>query len=69
MKEFAVGYINWFDNDLIIEIIRAENWKKALFKHSRLQSDDWNQDDFGDTLEDAKSYAFNCDMMIEVTEI
>ena len=69
MNKFAVGYMNFFDNDLIIEIIEAENWKIALFKHSKLQNDDWELADFGKTLDEAKNYAFNCDMVIDVIKL
>ena len=41
MSKFAVGHIDYFNNNLIIEIIKAENWKDALFKHSKLISENW----------------------------
>lgn len=68
-KKFAVAHVDFYDNDLIIEIIYAEDWKEALFKHSKLKSDDWDLPPFGDTLEEAKKYSFNCDMMIDVIEL
>lgn len=68
MKKFAVGHIDWFDNNLIIEIIEAEDWKSALMKHSKIASD-WEVDYFGETLEEAKSNAFDSDMMIDVIEL
>jgi len=66
--------MDFFNNDLVIEIINAENWKDALFKHSKLcretdETDEIYQSYFGNTLADAKIYAFNCDMMIDVIEI
>lgn len=75
MKKFAVGVIDFFDNNLVIEIIEATNWKDALLHHSYfLKSEDWKvlEEDysyFGDTLKDAKISAFNADMMIDVKEI
>jgi len=69
MSKFAVGHIDYFNNNLIIEIIKAENWKDALFKHSKLISENWDQSWFGETLEEAKNKAFDCDMMIDVIEI
>jgi predicted HAD superfamily hydrolase len=63
--KFAVGYINFFDNDLIIEVIEANNWKLALSKHSHLINSGIDLF-FGDTLENVKVQAFNCDMMIDV---
>lgn len=40
MKRFAVGYINFFDNALTVEIVDAETWKEACFKHSELAGDE-----------------------------
>lgn len=34
MKRFAVGYMDYFYNDLIVEIVEADNWFNALKKHS-----------------------------------
>lgn len=68
MKKFAVGHIDWFDNNLIIEIVEAEDWRSALLKHSKIDSS-WASDYFGKTLEDAKANAFDSDMMIDVIEI
>lgn len=70
MNKFAVGYINFFDNDLIIEIIEANNWFDAIWHHSKmiLTKDEkpWLPNT---SLEKLKGEAFNCDMMIDVIEI
>jgi len=34
MKRWAVGYIN--DDDLVIEIVEAADWRAALCAHSKL---------------------------------
>lgn len=69
--KYAVGIINFFDNDLIIEIIDGENWKDAFKKHTLntgFTSDEIDEM-FSDDLDLAKNDAFNMDMMIDVTEI
>lgn len=70
MKQFAVGYtnLNDFDNELIIEIIEAEDWKNALGKHSAFKTpnpdfNDWN------TLSDLKREFVDIDILIDVVEI
>ena len=69
MSKFVVGYINFFDNDLIIEIIEAEDWLKALHKHSQMIHTPW-EDYFADcTIGRAKEKAFDADMMFDVIEI
>lgn len=70
MKKFAVGYIDFYDNELIIEIIEAKDWYAALRSHTKLKS--LNEDECylsSDSLEAAKNIAFNSDFMIDVVEI
>ena len=67
MKKYAVCYINFFDNKLIIEIIEAEDWFNALSNHSKFKDDEMYLPNT--SLEDAKIEAFNCDSMIDVIEI
>lgn len=69
MSKFAVGYINFFDNDLIIEIIEAEDWLEALHKHSKIEQDPWGDYFSNYTIDEAKTEAFNSDMMFDVVEI
>lgn len=69
MSKFAVGYINFFDNELIIEIIEAEDWLEALHEHSQMIHIPW-EDYFSDcTISGAKAKAFDADMMFDVVEI
>jgi hypothetical protein len=42
MKRFAVGYLSFFENKLIVEIIEAEDFKSAIMNHSELKSSDEN---------------------------
>lgn len=65
MKKFAVGYINFFDNELKINIVEAENWKDALCKGSPM-GPDWIE---SDTMAEAKEKAFDMDSMFDVVEI
>lgn len=67
MAKFAVGYINFHDNEMIIEIVEGADWKEAVTKHSKLDGDDYYSD--APTLEEAKQLAFNSDEMIDVKEI
>ena len=69
MSKYAVGYLNYFNNDMSIEIIEANNWKEALFMHSELEGDKDRQEDCGDTLEDVKHYLFDCDIAVDVIKI
>lgn len=66
-KYYAVGYINWFDHDLKIEIIKAVDVRDAISKHSSLS----NIVLLGmpQELEDIKQWFFDQDAMIEVIEL
>ena len=66
MKRWAVGWTSFFDNDLTIEIIDAEDWHSALLKHSKIGEDPW---EFPLNIEEAKAEAFNGDCMFDVVEI
>lgn len=66
-KTFAVGVINFFDNELIIEIVEAEDWKSALSLHSEVDSSDLVLE--ASSLEEAKSLAFDADSAIDVVEV
>lgn len=78
MAKFAVGYINFYDNDLSIEIVDAADWKHALLAHSKIGHTNENVDwlfksiDLSEStlsLEKVKEYAFDGDMAIDVVEI
>lgn len=71
MTKFAVGYMNFFNNNLKVDIVEAENWKEALSNHSAFagysveENTGWLPDD----LETAKSEAFKADFLFDVVEI
>lgn len=72
MKRFAVGVINFFDNDLDIQVVEAQDWKSALGKHRAFMPysiEEMNEMFPDDSQEKAKNEAFNMDMMIDVVEI
>lgn len=52
MNKFAVGFLNFYDNELVIEIIEASDWREAAMKHSKSI---WN------CLEEPDSVDFSAD--------
>ena len=66
MKRWAVGYIAWHNNDLVIEIVSANDWQHAIKAHSKCDEYNWPD---SSSLEYVKSHFFNCDSMIDVVQI
>ena len=71
MKKFAVGFLSFFENDLIVEVVEADNWRDAIFKHTSLISDDMEEwiADMPEGLEEIKEAMFNGEIAIDVKEI
>jgi hypothetical protein len=72
MKRYVVGYLNCFDNDLILEVVEADSPAAAFWSHSKLQGDDWgpNQEiTKGMSPEELQDWAFDFDMSVAVLEI
>ena len=65
MKKYAVGSLNFFDNELKIEIVETDSWKEALSKHSDFGDVSWLADD----METAKADAFDGDYAFDVVEL
>ena len=67
-KLFAVSYIDFFNNDLVTEFHRADNWQTALELHTEVDAEDTAHIRSMD-IEDAKEEAFNCDWLFDVVEV
>lgn len=65
-KTFVVGFITFSENDLVLEIVQAENSSEALAKHSRVEVD-WF--DPNKPLNDIQEDLFDQDIVVEVIEI
>ncbi len=67
MQAFIVGYLTLFDNVLILERVEADTTTEAIWKHSRLQGEDWQackaQTD-GMSTEDVEGFFFDCDTVV-----
>lgn len=72
MPRYVVSYIDWHSNNLTSEIVTANSWHDAVFKHSRVAKDlnsDWHSDLMKLDHEGVKQEFYNCDSMIEAIEI
>ena len=69
-KLYAVSYMDFFNNDLIIEFYRAPDWQTALALHTKTVTDvEYMEHLYGMSMEDAKEEAFNGDWLFDVVEV
>lgn len=75
MKKFAVGYISFFHNELIVDIVNAESELLAVLEHKEIKRQESSEKEFIDWIkefddfEKLKEEFFNGDMAIDVKEI
>jgi hypothetical protein len=69
MGTFAVAYMSFFDNELIIEVVTAETPEEALWRHSKLQDPCWEEATAEDDLDAMKECLWNTDILVNVIEI
>ena len=71
--KYAVSYMNFWDNEMEIQIVEASGWKDALSKHTGFNKPEYPEDHdmswISDDMKDAKSDMFNADMVFDVIEI
>lgn len=70
MIDFVVGYIDWFNNELTLEQIKAETWQEAVQKHTKypFSTDDYILSKLT-CPETFKQECFNCDCMMSWIEV
>lgn len=68
MKKYAVAFINFFDNDLKLEIIDAQSDVFAAYKYLLLNHADYDLPNF-DTVKELDTFMNDCDAAIEVEEV
>ena len=77
MPLYAVGYADFFGNDLKIELVLAANEKEAIKKHTAFNPTELDQvehikewlDNMPDTKEEIKQFFFNADSLVDVVLI
>lgn len=68
MKTYVVGYINFFNNELTLEQVKANDPCKAIYKHSELATDAQHFDS-SMSLEDIQDALWSADSMVAVIEV
>lgn len=71
MSRWAISYINFFNNDLLMGVIEATNQIDAM-QEALIIFGEWNKNDIPDNIddpEDFKQFCFNCDCMVGAISI
>ena len=75
MKTFVVGYMNFFDSDLILAKVEATNWQEAIVKHPHFLKPEHREGnarwlaEMPDTIEEVKQFFFDSDAIVDVLEL
>lgn len=67
MKNYVVGFLNFFDNELKLEKVQAQNEVEALKNSSFIK--EWLFPEDVNDVETIQSLAFDCDSAISVIEV
>lgn len=69
MKNFVIAYINFFDNEILMKKVEAENETKAVIEYFTEQYG-YDFSEWADvTLDEIQQLCFDYDSMVGVTEI
>jgi hypothetical protein len=66
MHTYAVAYMNYFENDLTIELVVASNEIEAIFEHSAIGC---SPEDYSNDLEKLKTEFFDQDLNVDVKKV
>ncbi len=67
MKTYVVGYISFYENELYLEQVSAENELDAILRHSSLSGHDYYK--HVTTVQELQEEFFNGDSMVNVIEV
>lgn len=57
MSKFVVGYIDWFDHNLKLELIEADTWREAVSSHSSFP---WKEEGYTPNMKDPEAFKHEC---------
>jgi hypothetical protein len=69
MPLYAVAFADMSENELRIELITADDWLAAAKAHSHSLFTTPEQDEFLNTVAEAKTHAFDCDGYFDIIQL
>ena len=71
MKTYVVSFINFFDNEMVSEIVHSDKTELEVLKEYLVEKQEASNEDLKGmiTVEDCKQYCFDCDSMCNIIEV
>ena len=75
MTQFAVGFADFFDNDLVVEVVEADDVHAAILGHSKFKDSKYKEDDakwladMPKDIDELKEFFFNADILFGAIKI
>lgn len=71
MKTYVISFINFFDNELVSDIVRSDKTEVEVLKEYLFKGQEADNEDLKNlnTIEECKEYCFDCDSMCNIIEV
>lgn len=71
MKTYVISFINFFDNELVSEIVRSDKMEVEVLKEYLFKGQEADNEDLKNlnTIEECKEYCFDSDSMCNIIEV
>jgi hypothetical protein len=69
MPLYAVAFADMSENELRIELVTAGTWQEAAKGHSHSLFTTSEQDEYLNTVAEAKTHAFDCDGYFDIIQL
>lgn len=71
MKTYVISFINFFDNELVSEIVHSDKTEVEVLKEYLFKGQEADNEDLKNlnTIEECKEYCFDSDSMCNIIEV
>lgn len=71
MKTYVISFINFFDNELVSEIVHSDRTELEVLKEYLFKGQEADNEDLKNmsTIEECKEYCFDNDSMCNIIEV
>ena len=68
-KTYIIGYLSFFDNELILKKVQATSKRDAIIRYFSSENEEWQDYEFAPTHEQIILDLRNCDIAMNVIEV